>query len=261
MSSSNNLNLMFLKDFWWTFLLPFICFCSLITNILNIIVLYDLKTKSKIYKYMLLKSILNSVYLFIYFFIFLFKCGQFCKSESSFVVLAYQQYIFFYVSNVLSLFDLFIELIISFSRYLTISSINKRIVLKNIKMNSVILGCFVFCCLTYSPFLFYSFINDTSIQEIINGFNRTLNLFENTTSNFNLKDLDDSNSYFEYDSNNSLLTKVFQPIWLVIRGILLTFLITFININFRKLKTNVNDVIIMRKTNRYRLCKFFFCLN
>jgi hypothetical protein len=252
MSSSLYLNLIFFKDFWWTFLLPFICFCSLMTNILNIIVLYDLKSKSKIYKYMLMKSITNSIYLFIYFFIFLLKCGKFCKNENSFIILAYQQYMFFYVSNVLSLFDLFIELIISFTRYLTITSINRRKFLKNIKMNRVIFICFIFCGLIYSPFLFYSFINDTSIEVATNGLNQTTNTSIYTIS------LDETNSYFEYDSNNLLLTKVFQPIWLVIRGLVLTFLIVFINIlNFRKLKTNVNDVIIMRKTNRYRLCRFF----
>ena len=117
MSSSLYLNLIFFKDFWWTFLLPFICFCSLMTNILNIIVLYDLKSKSKIYKYMLMKSITNSIYLFIYFFIFLLKCGKFCKNENSFIILAYQQYMFFYVSKLFINFGIKVAFIVPWRHF------------------------------------------------------------------------------------------------------------------------------------------------
>lgn len=111
-----------LSDFYWTYILPSICIFSIVTNSINIIVFIRLRSQNPIYKFMLINSITNFVYSFICSFVFLMKCGQFCKQEKTLISRVYEIYLFYYLSNVLDIFNILVELLIATQRYTIVSN-------------------------------------------------------------------------------------------------------------------------------------------
>lgn len=235
-----------IQDILSTFILPIICYISLFSNILNIVVLFCLESKRKIYKYMLLKSIINSIYLFACSFIFLFKCGQFCNDlKHYYLVKWYQLYIFNYLTSCLGLLDLFIELIICFSRYAVIS--NEYYVKDRNKKMKRVGDCVIFILITFT-LLFYipNIINYSIIP--INATNSTFTNITNGTNKYQLV----------LNSNFKSLYEIFEPVNIYFRGLLMIGLIFLVRIlASRKFKTNVDDLLHATERSKKKLSKIF----
>jgi hypothetical protein len=208
-------------DIGWTFILPLICFLSLIANLINICVLSKLRRhKNNTYNCLFLKSIINSIYLFLCFFVFLFRCGQFCSKMKNFqIVKFYQLYVFNYLTSCLGLYDLLIELIITVTRFLNLMRNNQ---LKRNSSNLILLGAFFISIIFYIPNIFcFKIIEDSETK---NGYK------------------------IIFASANSLnLIEYIDMIGISIRGLLIIFLIVFINL-LSFLKFNQNIKIMYNKT-------------
>jgi hypothetical protein len=241
-----------IQDILSTFVLPIICLISLLSNILNVVVLLRLESNSKIYKYMLLKSIINSFYLFACSFLFLFKCGQFCSdSKYSYLVKLYQLYIFNYLTSCLGLLDLFIELIICFNRYAVVS---KEFHVKDRNNQITRKGdCVILVLITFT-FLFY--IPNIITQNII-----PMNLANNTFTN-NVTEIIPNKYKIALNPNFKNLYAIFEPVNIYFRGFLMIGLIIFVRIlASRRFKTNVDDLLLATNystTFNKKLGKMFF---
>jgi hypothetical protein len=220
----------FFENIWNTFVLPTICFASMLTNLLNINVLSKLKSVDRIYNYMYLKSITNTFYLLICFFAFLYKCGNFCELESNFLVRLYQFYLSLYASSCLAMFDLLIEIIISFNRYLTISNSKW---FKNVHVNLVVYPCLLFSFIFYLPRLFFYQI------KVSNSINSTLEFGY------------ESEYYLELIERLEYFSSLSNWIETFIRSFLIILLIVFINVlSFLRYKHNIHNLILMESLKK-----------
>ena len=132
-------------DVYWTFILPIICSFSMFTNAINVIVFARIKSRDNIYKYMLINSIADEVYLFGVFFIFLVRCGQFCQIKDTYMAQFYAHYIYNYTTNSVALFSIFLEILIIVQRYFSLK--NKKL-LENVNKNLFFL-CLLLLCFVY----------------------------------------------------------------------------------------------------------------
>jgi hypothetical protein len=214
------MKLSLLEDVWWTFIIPIICLFSLITNLINIFILFKLRCLNKNYKYMYLKSINNSVYLFISLFLCLHRCGRFCTIENSYLIKLIQLYFFSTLNSILLLSDLFIEVVITLNRYFLLISKHKYEIFNKLRIEVVLLIIFTVSTVINLPKFW--------IYEI-----RKIHLSSNET----IYELS-INSKYEYSS------KLTFQMTSAIRGIFLVLLILVINMmSFSKLNKNVNNLI------------------
>ena len=218
------------EDFWYTFIAPVVCFCSLSTNLINLIVLYKLKEREKFNKYFFIKSIINSIYLFILIFIFIIKCGRYCDIKDSYLAKLYQIYLFYYFTSCLGLIDLLIETVISINRYMTITNNH---LFARIRIKTIITIFIFVSAVFYTPYLF--------VFEL-KGFTKNFTNNNNTTINFETK-------YVVRPLKKYLLVLEFiDALNFSIRSALLIILIIFINVfSFCKFSKNVNNLIALRK--------------
>ena len=112
-------------DYWWTFALPFICLCSVVTSALSLLILNKLRHLNRLYLLLFVKTLINMIYLSICFWIFLVKCGHLCPPASNsltwslltFGIQIYKHYIYGYIGSVLACSDLLIEIMLSIERF------------------------------------------------------------------------------------------------------------------------------------------------
>lgn len=141
-----------IKDVYWTFILPLICFYSIITSLINLIVFATLKSKNIIYKIMLYNSLSDIAYLLSVIFVFVIRCGQFCPElKDSYMAKIYHQYIFMYLANSLGLFGVLIEILISVQRIFILTN---RTFMNASKTNVCLIVFLIFSFLFCMPQLF-----------------------------------------------------------------------------------------------------------
>ena len=141
-----------IKDIYWTFVLPFICSCSILTCLSNLIIFASLKSKNIIYKFMLYNSLSDIAYLFSVMFVFVMRCGQFCDElKDSYAAKFYHHYIFTFVANSLGLFGILIEILISAQR---IFFLTNKAFMDRRKISVTLIGCLVFSFVFCVPQLF-----------------------------------------------------------------------------------------------------------
>ena len=137
-----------IRDIYWTFVLPSVCLFSLITNTINLIVFYSIRSRNLIYKYMLYNSSLDQLYLVIVFFVFIIRCGQFCEIKNSYFAMFYAQYFYMYAANSISLFSIFIEISMLIQRY---NFLTNKIFLEKINKKFLFFCLLVFCFVYHLP--------------------------------------------------------------------------------------------------------------
>ena len=155
-------------DAWWTFVLPLLCFCSLLANALNLLVLSRLRRFNRTYELIYSKTIINTTYLAICVWIFLDKCGQFCLNKSEqfihwpFIIQLYKFYIYGLVANVLIHADLMIAILIAFKRLRALVTgkaiqANNRLPKRErcLSITSIIIIIIALSSSTYVPTLFF----------------------------------------------------------------------------------------------------------
>jgi hypothetical protein len=223
------------EDSWYSFVAPVICFCSLFTNLINANVLVKVKRMDKIYHYMYIKTIINSIYLAICSFVFLFKCGQFCDFKTNYVIKMYELYMYMYYSSCLAMLELLIEITISLNRYVTISN-NKcfRFINGNVMIVSFFLISFSF----YLPILFLYKVD-------------RVNKPGNMTDAYTMQYIEMNNDYkIEVDPTYEYHLKLLETVGLSLRGILIVALIIILNVLcFLKHKNNVDNIVMMDNLN------------
>jgi hypothetical protein len=171
-----------IKDFWWTFVLPAICLFGFLTNLVNIVVFVQLKSKNPIYKLMLTNSVSNFIYSFICFFVFMMRCGRYCSIQNMYWVKFYEKYMFFYFTSCLGLFNVFIELLVSIQRYYIVTKPELK---QKFSWRYAVIILFLFSLAIYTPNIAYrqivhldSFSNATSLNSTFNFY-----LIQNDNSN------------------------------------------------------------------------------
>ena len=155
---------MLIIDVLYTFVVTPICFVSLLTNLVNVYVFTKMRHFNVIYKFLLCKSVSNTLYLCICMFIFVAKCGHFCSMDTSYLAKAYEVYLLYYGSSVLGLSDLLIEIVILLQRFFLL--LNKRF-FENKSVFVVIVPLFTFAAIYYVPFLFIVTIEKLPSSESI----------------------------------------------------------------------------------------------
>lgn len=164
-------------DIYWTFVLPSICSFSLVTNAINILVFYTIKSRNVIYKYMLVNCLADEVYLFCVFFIFIVRCGQFCEIKDSYFAQVYAHYIYMYTANSVALFSIFLEISILVQRFCTLK--NKKF-FKNINKKLMFLSLLILSFIYYVPQLSTFEIKQTN-QTLNASFEKIVYVRENVT--------------------------------------------------------------------------------
>ena len=149
--NSNSTDHSLIIDVLFTFVVPPICLVSLLTNLVNVYVFTKMRHFNVIYKFLLCKSVSNTLYLCICMFIFVAKCGRFCSMDTTYLAKVYELYLFLYGSSVLGLSDLLIEIVILLQRIFIL--INKPF-LENKSIYAVIVPLFTFAAIYYVPFFF-----------------------------------------------------------------------------------------------------------
>ena len=167
-----------IRDVYWTFVLPAICLFSLITNTINIIVFYSIKSRNFTYKCMLYNSIADQLYLVIVFFVFIIRCGQFCEIKNSYFAMFYAHYIYMYVANSISLFCILIEISILIYRY---NYLTNKIVSKKINKNVLFLCLLILCFVYHLPQLTTFEIKQVNLTRHSNSSRESVYFRENVT--------------------------------------------------------------------------------
>ena len=214
-------------DSYWTFVLPLVCLFSLCTNMISIIVFRSLKSRNNIYKYMLVNSIADQVYLMCVVFIFIARCGQFCDMKDTFLAKFYFHYIYTYGANSVALFSIFIEIGVMLQRFATLRN---KTFLKNTNIKLVLACLLTFCFLFHVPQL--------STFEIRHS-NRTMNYswFGKTVyERINVARL----KSFPI-RNYLMILSIFRFILILVIVILLNCLSSFLLKKYEEIKSNLND--------------------
>ena len=153
------MNRQLLVDSYWTFVIPLICLFSLSTNMINIIVFRSIKSRNIIYKYMLVNSLADQIYLIMVVFVFFARCGQFCDMKDTYLAKFYIQYIFNYGANSVAFFSIFIEIGVMLQRF---STLRNKTFLKNTNKKLVLACLLIFCFLFHVPQLSSYEIRETN---------------------------------------------------------------------------------------------------
>lgn len=185
----------------------FLCLFGVFTNSLNIAVFTMSKMKDSSFKYMLATSVSDFFYSIFELVYFLILCDD-CKLKTKYFSQIYKFLIDDYFTSSLAIFCILVDIVLSIQRYFIL--INKPFVQKSLH-KWVLLFLFVIAIIYYLPVLF--------IKKII----LVLNLTTNRNETVNEYDL------VSNDIGKSLFGKITPIVLLLIRMLLSTVLLVFIN--------------------------------
>ena len=156
------------------YILPFINLYSFVCTILSVIIFSNRKLKGELYQYMLMESIASLIYFILNSFIFIIRCGVYCSYGYSYYSKFYELYFYIYIGKSIEIFNLLIDLHLSFLKYRSFSF--KQNTYDKIKKNGISLFFyFVFLIIISLVFNILAIILGRSVVQIGN-------LVFNTTS-------------------------------------------------------------------------------
>ncbi len=162
-----------LRDICWTCVFPLFCFTGSLINLFNVYVFVHKEfRKNSLNRFMLAYSIADCLYLSIGSFSFVFKCGSLCDLDNSFSAQVYGYIFIDYITSVLAIFNILIEVFISIQRYLSI--INKKIRIFNQSTNKTLLILLITSLIYYLPFVFSKTIIHKELNISINNYNEQM---------------------------------------------------------------------------------------
>ena len=214
-----------LLDSYWTFLTPLVCLFSLCTNMINIIVFRSIKSRNIIYKYMLVNSIADQVYLMCVMFIFIARCGQFCDIKDTYLTRFYFKYIYMYGANTAGFFSMLIEIGIMLQRFATLRN---KTFLKNTNKKLALACLLTFCVLFHVPQL--------STFEIRHS-NRTMNSWFGQKA-YSMEYVYDKNFLIR---NWMLIQTILRLILIATIVVLLNCLFCFVIKKYESIRSNRNE--------------------
>ena len=157
-SSIERWNLNELKNLIRLYLLPVLCLTGTITNLLNIIVFASKKLKLKLYKFMLVHSIIDFIYLAISFLYFLVirrpHWYVFVSVKYNHYLMKLYELIFIRsFESFLTIFSVFTELTISFCLLAIIRNKTRQLHFLSVNFKCLVLSFMLIAALTQLPFL------------------------------------------------------------------------------------------------------------
>jgi hypothetical protein len=144
-----------INDFLRVGLFPFICIIGMITNGLNCKIFYNLKAKENVlFIFLLASSIVDFFYLFGVILVAIPNCGNYCSPEfkKNYLSQWIRLYISDYFTSCLAIFNIFIDLTVSFQRYIIIKNDNRFNI---IKKRRIIFFLLILSLVYYSPELIF----------------------------------------------------------------------------------------------------------
>ena len=146
-------NIKRLRDVIWTFVFPVFCFVGSLTNLVTIYVFVHVQfRRNNVHRLMLAYSVADFFYLTIGSFAFVFKCGSQCDLDKSFTAQVYGYIFVDYITSVLAIFNILIEVFLSMQRYLMI--VNKKYKMFNLSTNKTLLIILFISLVYYLPIFF-----------------------------------------------------------------------------------------------------------
>ena len=136
------------------FFLPIVSFIGFLLNLLCAFVYLNiLKThpENKMYNYLVVNSISNSIAMLIDSFAPVALCGNSCNISHTYAAQVFYLYGFIYLADVFETFSSLIDIVITIDRYVTIN--NKMTFFKKISHRTIIASVFIFCFIYYIPFI------------------------------------------------------------------------------------------------------------
>lgn len=115
-----------LIDYSNVYFLPAICLFGMTTSLLNIIVSFSKELQKNVFKFILVDSIGDFLFLFIQFFLVIIRCGTLCPWGYSYISKLYEIYIYLFIGYVIIAFRVLVDLSVSLNRLLILSNIFKN---------------------------------------------------------------------------------------------------------------------------------------
>ena len=148
-----NEDILVVKDFIWKYILPSVCSVGLITNSANVFIFSQRKKlKNSIYKYFLLHSIIDLIYLTLCLGRFIIKMELISGVVSSYEVQLYEVYIYIFFTSSLALTMVLIQLPIATKRLLIIMNIKPK--LACVEFRAITLSFILLSLALYVPVCF-----------------------------------------------------------------------------------------------------------
>lgn len=209
-----------------------------ITNLINAIIFRNKEFKDNVFKYLLINSISEFIYLFILNLTVFSYCGSFCgpNIRESFYAKFILLYIDIYITSCLAMFSIFIELTVSLQRLLVVSNLNICKIIKQGSPYLVMSILLIISLITYLPFIITQKISRISFS----------NETTENTNYYEIKKIIKSN----FNSYYGVFITVF-------RGPVCTFFLTIINLRtLIKFKKQMQRKQLIKSTKGIK--KFFF---
>ena len=131
-----------ITDIGNTYILPAICVFGIFTNFISMIVLYKMDLKNSIYKFMLIVSIRDFIYLFLPVFLTIFRCGALCSYGYKYESKVYELYIYLFIGNSIMTFGNMLDIFVSLNRLLAFSSTSPKASEISFKWRCIVSGIF-----------------------------------------------------------------------------------------------------------------------
>ena len=161
------------RRFVWVYVLPSICLLGVITNLLNVFIFsHQLKSKNKIYRYFLVHSILDLVYVLFSLIFFMLKACLAGSYHFHYWAVFYEYLFYLLFTTILAIYMVLIELLISIKRLLLVLNLNMTF---KLRFSTILAAFAVFSILNYVPLSTILFIKKSMAPV---GSNSTLVKYE-----------------------------------------------------------------------------------
>lgn len=133
-----------LVDIGYLYVIPIISTIGLVSNLVCILTLVSDTNVIKAhisYKYLIVNSLIDAIYLMVVAFLPIARCNYLCNLSKYYISKVYELYGFLFASNVLNTFSAYMSILISIDRYLFIT---KNIILQR-KLNTCLVLVIIAC--------------------------------------------------------------------------------------------------------------------
>ncbi len=121
-----------IRNWLWKYVMPYLCLFGILTNLINVVIFNNRRLTNSIYKFFLIHSIIDLIYLllsFVYFFS-KYSSTSFIIHQSSclsYLINFIELYVFYILTSSLAIMLIFVEIIIALKRLFIVANLNLRI--------------------------------------------------------------------------------------------------------------------------------------
>ncbi|RNA04434.1 hypothetical protein BpHYR1_052027 [Brachionus plicatilis] len=131
----------------------FLSLVGTLTSVVNTLMFWKLRFKDQVYKYYLISSIFDTLYMFSIFLYTLIACGYPCEklNKNGLIKFIYLIAVYDYLTSCIAIYNILIEIFVTTQRYFLIS---RKKTLQNLNPNLVMFITILVSLLYYSPIVF-----------------------------------------------------------------------------------------------------------